>query len=49
MILAGATSLREEIAFPKTAKGIDLMCDAPTHVSDLQLRDLHPEDFRGRS
>jgi aspartyl-tRNA synthetase len=41
MILAGAANLREVIAFPKTAKAIDLMVDAPTPVSDLQLRDLH--------
>jgi aspartyl-tRNA synthetase len=40
MILAGADSLREVIPFPKTARAVDLMVDAPTPVSDIQLRDL---------
>lgn len=40
MILAGESSIREVIPFPKTAKGTDLMCDAPSEASERALRDL---------
>ena len=40
MILAGEQSIREVIPFPKTAKGTDLMCEAPSPATDRQLRDL---------
>ena len=41
MIIAGETSIREVIAFPKTNRAQDLMTDAPSPASDGQLRDLH--------
>ncbi|MGD0296776.1 MAG: aspartate--tRNA ligase [Bryobacteraceae bacterium] len=40
MILAGETSIREVIPFPKTARGTDLMCEAPATVPERQLREL---------
>lgn len=40
MLLAGEQSIREVIPFPKTAKGTDLMCEAPSPVPERQLRDL---------
>ena len=42
-ILCGTQSIRDVIAFPKTAKGADLMTEAPAPVTANQLRDLHLE------
>ena len=42
-ILCGTSSIRDVIAFPKTAKGTDLMTNAPSVVSPKQLRDLYIE------
>ena len=40
-VLAGESSIREVIAFPKTAAAVDLMCDAPSPVDSKQLKELH--------
>ncbi|MDE0167089.1 MAG: aspartate--tRNA ligase [Bryobacterales bacterium] len=40
MLLAGETTIRDVIPFPKTAKGTDLMCEAPSTVPGRQLTEL---------
>jgi len=40
-ILTGESSIREVIAFPKTAAAVDPMSDAPSPVDPKQLRELH--------
>ncbi len=40
-ILCGSSNIRDVIAFPKTAKAVDLMTNSPSEVEPKQLRDLH--------
>jgi aspartyl-tRNA synthetase len=40
-LLANESSIREVIAFPKTATAVDMMSDAPSGVDPKQLRELH--------
>jgi len=40
MLMAGASSIREVIAFPKNNRGVDLMVDAPSSVDAAQLAEL---------
>jgi aspartyl-tRNA synthetase len=40
-MMAGVDQIRDVIAFPKTQRGQDLLVDAPSPVTEQQLRELH--------
>ena len=46
MVMTSQTSLRDVIAFPKTASGTDLMMGAPSEVADDQWKTLHLQPFK---
>lgn len=43
MLFIGGEAIRDVISFPKTVKGVDLMCQAPSQVSESQLKELSIE------
>ena len=41
MLIADSTNIREVIAFPKNKKARDLLMNAPSKVTEEQLKDVH--------
>ena len=41
MLMAGAQTIRDVIAYPKNHRGVDLLMEAPAPVSERQLKDVH--------
>jgi aspartyl-tRNA synthetase len=41
MLLTGASSIRDTMAFPKTQRATCLMTNAPARVDEKQLKELH--------
>jgi aspartyl-tRNA synthetase len=49
MLIAGAESIREVIAFPKNNRGVDLMTHSPTEVEFKQLREIYIQSTAKRA
>ncbi len=49
MLLCGAESIRDVIAFPKNNRGVDLMSDSPSEVDFKQLRELYIQSTAKKS
>ncbi|MBV9491458.1 MAG: aspartate--tRNA ligase, partial [Verrucomicrobia bacterium] len=48
MLITNTTNIRDVIAFPKNSRGFDLLMEAPTRVSERQLRELHLQVRKGQ-
>ena len=48
MLITGTSNIREVIAFPKNSRGFDLMMEAPSEVSEKQLRELHIQNRKSQ-
>jgi aspartyl-tRNA synthetase len=49
MLIAGADSIREVMAFPKNNRGVDLMTNSPTEIDFKQLRELYIQSTAKKS